>query len=1173
VTELRTPTPEQAAAIGVDGPAAIRAGAGCGKTAVLAERFVHLLGAGAEVSDVLAITFTEKAAAEMKERIREVVANELAHAPEADGARWQRIRRELLGAQISTIHAFCARVLRENPLEADVDPRAAVLDEHESRAYIEAAVETALLARLRAGDPAAREVVLRWGLAGGRTGGAVGRLADFLAWLARAGLDGRWLVDATAAQAARAPQVATGLAHAAGRIVAAVDARVARAGRGAGIRALAAEWPVWRGRLCRIDAETPLEDFVALVELRDLLADARLAKDLAKDLAVQDGRLRGAFPDAYGFLRALPENVRLAQLIADLRETVRARKRDDSVLTFDDLIAETRAVLAGHPAVRARYARRFRAVLVDEFQDTDRVQADVIRLLVEGTPAPELFVVGDEKQSIYRFRGADVSVFQAACREAGRELTLGTNFRSLPPLLDFVNALAARLFDPPAGGDAAHWTRFDARHRLVPHRAPVAGPPAVRLVSFVEEHRVRTLDVAQARELEARVLAGVVARLHEQEGIAYQDVAVLFRAFTEVKTYENALRRREIPYYVVKGRGFFQCQEVTDVVSLLATVLDPDDEIALAAALRSPLFAVDDDLLWRLASPPDAARPALARRFRARETFADLDAEAAARMSTVRDLLIRLRAAARRGTIAEIIELAATATDFEAVCLTQFQGAQKVANVRKLIELARAWERKRLFSLRDFVRAVRRLAETEPREPEAPLVSERDDVVRLMTIHQAKGLEFPVVLVPDLGRALKPDYTIPALDEQLGVVGGPLDATGWVAVGHAGLEEHRARERDRERAEQARLLYVACTRARDVLVLLEGKGDARWLRDAGGDAFVWCHQVWDVVGHENVATFAGAAEPERTATLASGAIVRLERASRYAGAGVEPSMPAARVAPAGDAERAHVRRVLGFAPPRPAEMTTSPTALADFRRCPRQYWYRQVARVPERGTGGVRAAWLGTAAHAVLESQAAEADVETVLAQRPEAIFLRPRELRALAEDLRVATRTLAGEHGFEVIGREVPFVLGLPRAAPRVFLHGRMDVIGRRGAVPVVRDFKYAAASAAEVASYVSQLAAYRLAAAPAPGTPADAELVFLRGGTTIRALPPIDAAAEEAAFVAAADGLAAALADGTMAAFARTPPDPSACEALGCGYVRRCWAPTLTGTAARRPAGSAAS
>src|SRR5262249_29789380 len=277
-------------------------------------------------------------------------------------------------------------------------------------------------------------------------------------------------------------------------------------------------------------------------------------------------------------------------------------------------------------------------------------------------------------------------------------------------------------------------------------------------------------------------------------------------------------------------------------------------------------------------------------------------------------------------------------------------------------------------------------------EPEAPLVSERDDVVRLMTIHQAKGLEFPVVVVPDLGRALKPDYTIPALDDSLGVVGGPLDATGWVAVGHAGLEEHRRRELDRERAEQARLLYVACTRARDVLVLLEGKGDARGLDGRGGDPFVWCHQVWEVVGGAQVAAFAASDDPERTVPVAGGGMVRLERAARYLAAGAEPEMPEARGAPAGGAGRAWGRRVLGFTPPRADEGRASPTALADSRRCPRQHWYRHVARVPERGAGGARAAWLGTAAHAVLEALPAEADVETLLAARPEALFLGPRE-------------------------------------------------------------------------------------------------------------------------------------------------------------------------------------
>src|SRR5207244_1861000 len=204
--------------------------------------------------------------------------------------------------------------------------------------------------------------VLRAGLAGGRTGGAVGLVADFLARLGRTGRDGAWLVAATARQAERAAETSEALRAAAARLVATIDARLAQAGRGKGTQALA-----------------------------------------------------------------------------------EARRREAAVLAFDDLIGETRAGLAGHPAVRERYARRFRAILVDEFQDTDRVQAEIVRLLAAGTPAPLVFVVGDEKQSIYRFRGADVSVFQDMRAKLGCELPLGTNFHSVPAVLDFVNALAAAI--------------------------------------------------------------------------------------------------------------------------------------------------------------------------------------------------------------------------------------------------------------------------------------------------------------------------------------------------------------------------------------------------------------------------------------------------------------------------------------------------------------------------------------------------------------------------------------------------------------------------------------------------------------------------------------------------------------------------------------------------------
>ncbi len=416
------------------------------------------------------------------------------------------------------------------------------------------------------------------------------------------------------------------------------------------------------------------------------------------------------------------------------------------------------------------------------------------------------------------------------------------------------------------------------------------------------------------------------------------------------------------------------------------------------------------------------------------------------------------------------------------------------------------------------------------------------------------------------------------LDEERGVVSGPIDATGRAILDHAGLARYRDREKDRSRAEYARLFYVACTRARDVLVLSEGKGDARYLSEGKGDPYNWCHQVWKLVGPERMAAFVGGPAEETTLESAGGAEVRVEQAARYLApsAREQPPLPEPREAPPTDHERALVARVLDYRPPVPAEVTTTPTALADFRRCPRQYWYRHVLSLPERGSGGTRATLLGNAAHGVLEAldvaTADDAEIGRRLAARPEALLLRRAELDALASDLQKASAALASDvaRGFEIVGREVPFVLPLPAKQPRLFLHGRIDLLGRRGGALVVRDYKYARPAPTSLESYGAQLGAYRLAAG---GKRVEAELVFLRGGTTVRALPAFDAGAEENALVGAADAMAAAVAAGGFAAFPRGPASPAVCEALGCGYIRRCWGTGVTRTARDPRIDSAAS
>ncbi|HWQ00095.1 MAG TPA: 3'-5' exonuclease, partial [Vicinamibacterales bacterium] len=879
----------------------------------------------------------------------------------------------------------------------------------------------------------------------------------------------------------------------------------------------------------------------------------------------RDGdRLGGALAAAFGAQAAGAAERAIARLVAELDAVVAARKRTDALLTFDDLVRGARKLLAEHPGVAERYAGRFRALLVDEFQDTDALQADVIAALA-GRDAT-LFVVGDEKQSIYRFRGAEIAVFKATCARIGSPFPLGRNYRSQPAILAFVNLLADAMFQVPADAtQPEQWTRFEPTHRLEPHRAQTRQHPAVRLVTFVEALGRRDVPAREAREIEARVLAEVIDDLRTRavDPVGYGDVAVLFRTLNQVKAYEYALARRGIPYHVVKGRGFFQAQEVRDLVNLLGAVARPHDGIALAAVLRSPLFGVDDQTLWQLAWPPNAARPDLARYFR-KPPADEVAGPSAAAVTRARELLAELRKRRSRSAVADLLVRALAATDLEAVYLTQFQGRQKVANVRKVIELARDFDRRGQGGIAEFVRRLRALDADEPREAEALLAGEHGDVVRLMTIHQAKGLEFPVVILVDLGRGLENDTDTVVLDREHGIVAAPVVGPGAHPLRHARMDLHRARERERSRAEYARLLYVACTRAADELILLEGRGRASHLERRDGDPDVWCHRIWDVIGPERVAEAARRAEPS-VVTPAPGVEVAIEPAGAYlaraadvvAGAAAEPREGA----PSRDV-LALVDRVLGFVPPRPRELATTPTALASFAACPRQYWYRHVLGVDEGGERGRRRRLAGLLAHGILQDlhQAREITADTLAdlaRRRPETLLLGRREVAAVVADLAAAAPLLRddGASELEIMAREEPVVLALPAAVPELVLHGRIDVLVRRCGRLVVRDYKYAPATDGHLTEYAAQLAVYRLAVARATGEPAAGEIVFLRGTPRVVALPGLDDAAVEAELLAAGRALAAVHERRDANAFPRGPASPAACDALGCGFVRRCW------------------
>ncbi|AMV38314.1 ATP-dependent helicase/nuclease subunit A [Planctomyces sp. SH-PL62] len=466
----------------------------------------------------------------------------------------------------------------------------------------------------------------------------------------------------------------------------------------------------------------------------------------------------------------------------------------------------------------------------------------MLRLLgSDGFLGGRMFVVGDAKQSIYRFRGAEPAIFgrwRDEFPEPGR-LRLSENFRTVPRIIDFVNALFAESFPDP-GAEVADPLAV----RLSPARPNHADEPAVHFF-WVEppppeaesetaadaskpsarDGRIREAE-ALARWLRRRLDEGwmIVDRRTRKPRRAHAgDVALLLRAMTDVWPYETALADQGFEYHTIGGSAFYSQQEILDVVNLLSVVEDPLDEVALAGCLRSPFFALSDEGLFWLAKTGDLSRGLE----RAADAPGLSDADRA-RACRARMLLARWRALKDQVPMAELLAAALDESGFEAALTCEFLGARKLANVRKLVETARGFDRRGGFGLADFVGRLRAFADDPPREEQATTTEEGSPSIRIMTVHQAKGLEFPIVVLPDLNKDSGSKTGAQGFDRELGLVLKPRPAAtdldpdlpgsgeslGWLA--------YRAVEDREEREEALRLFYVAATRARDDLVLSAG---------------------------------------------------------------------------------------------------------------------------------------------------------------------------------------------------------------------------------------------------------------------------------------------------------------------------------------------------------------
>ncbi len=832
------PTPEQAAALLVDGSSvALVSGAGCGKTRVLTDRYLRAIdGAGSATTGlpaVLALTFTEKAARELRERVRRACRERLAEEP--NSSYWREVRRGLEAAPISTFHGFCGGVLRAFPIAAGVEPGFRILDDSLAVVLRRQALDDSIRRRLIAGDAGLRRLVVRLGMTGVRevaaaqVAGRSGR--DFSKWrdFTREEAVEAWRASfATRAEPIIAGALSRGSAVPLRRLrphdclnesmrdhLLEVQAAFSAIDSGSRLNLDECGQLLEAGGRNSIKFWPSKEDMDrvgrARTRLKELVKKARMA-------SVWDEELAG---------RMVEETRALCALVCDSQELYDGRKREAGVLDFDDLQARLLTLLKyGPDQAVMRIRESIRLILVDEFQDTDPVQAEILELLAGETAGTgRLFLVGDVKQSIYGFRGAEPALlgrFRDRFPSAGR-LQLTRNFRSTPAVIEFANALFAEVFDAPE--DRLEAARTGPAQPSFP---PVTFVKAASGGAKTKANERRDEEAkALARLLRSRIDAGWM--IHDPNHGALRraeagDVVVLLRAIHHAAMAERAMMDEGFECYVIGGSTFYTQPEVLDLINLLTCLEDPTDEVALAGLLRSGFFAVSDEALyWLSRSPGGTLLDGLRKSATSGEELPMPDRE---RVRRAANMLGRWRNLKDKLTIGDLLDRALDESGYEAALLAQRQGGRMRANCRKLVRVARAFDAYGGLGLADFVERLKADYDNPPKESQESTTDEQGNAIRIMTVHQAKGLEFPIVVVPHIDREEKArtDQAI-YMDEFGPILKGlaplgdaqeseSLNPIEYLAVQHL---------QNLEREEELRILYVAVTRAREALLLSSGR--------------------------------------------------------------------------------------------------------------------------------------------------------------------------------------------------------------------------------------------------------------------------------------------------------------------------------------------------------------
>lgn len=1087
------------------------AGAGTGKTTLLVNRLVHLLikePHPVPVSQIVALTFTNKAATEMKIRLRDrlmlLSQPETGAARASDGgavsmadlrahyglsadevaSRAATALRDLEKGQIGTLHSFAAHLLRLYPLEGGVDPAfqeddGLRFDEHFTAAWDQwvdrelsrqgsrhrlwrKALMTTTLDDLRNLARALSSELVDLDLLESQLNEE--QLNPVLVeWVRQTGERGQVLLDAHDRLKRRK------IEH---MLAAAVSLMTSIVDRGAaGIRSLSLSELEWLGK--------DPGNLVGGWEKEEFLEAETIIKTAQRYQSINDEFFKDAF-----------------HLLGPIISEIRRSFSRNGWVSFDGLLAGARALLRDHLSVRERIKQDYRAVLVDEFQDTDPVQYELILAISEclGSRDPtwqemalepgKLFIVGDPKQSIYAFRRADIEAFDRVVQkieeDGGMIQTLTTNFRSDAAVLGPVNDVFDRLFERRPLVQPAN-----VRLEVQPQRRPSNFDPGVRVHVTLPNPDDRVFDAAGATRGEGETLARWLAEdVLSRPQVKPGQIALLFRKLTQADIYVDALRRYGLPYVIEGEKHFYRRQEVIDLMNVLRVLDHPHDSVALTGVLRSPLGGLTDLAIYEL-------RQSMGFEYLG---FDSLETWDHAESPSIRRLYGHLAWLHRRVAslpLPDALDLIFERLPVLEIAAASLHGEQAVANLLKVKQTAATVADRPHLTLSGFVDLMVARLEEQPDEAESPLSEESSNAIQVLTIHKAKGLEFPIVVLPGLhqGSGRERDLPVVTFDWSSGTYG--LSLGGVHNFGAVLVHEKR---KVREEAERRRVLYVGMTRAKDMLVLSGGITG----RGTGDTVLGMLQEIGDgVVGAPETDTvkIGASAIPHRTMTA-----------------------PGSKRAP---------RAVAGI----PGTGTPDADVIAGLWDERRDRWCR-ACRTPRhltpsmlgegkrpggvlRSNGGIEqeaGRLVGVLAHRILEEWDFQAPSHHMLEKIAPTIqqHLTPDEAE-LAQAISTSLMDMFSHFtqsdlyqqlaSATILGREVPFAMSWDEGQ---VVHGVMDVIYRLGDRIWIGDYKTDAVTAKDVSElaklYRTQMTLYKVAAERSLGlSSVSAQLLFLRCGVGV--------------------------------------------------------------------------